>query len=70
MIRTANVLVLVGAGFLGLAIGCALYVVGDTFFPLTPARWLGPGVVLVAVLTWFLLPLTYRAGRTPRPGPT
>ncbi|MEZ5179434.1 MAG: DUF6328 family protein [Acidimicrobiales bacterium] len=68
MIHTANVLVLAGAVCLATAIGCALYVVGDTLYADSPARWLGPGVVVVAGLTWFALPLTYRSGQTPRPG--
>jgi hypothetical protein len=66
MIRMANALTLVGATCLGLAIGCAVYVVGDTAFPLTDARWIGPGLVVVAALTWFVLPLRFRAGRTPK----
>ncbi len=66
MIRTANGLVLVGAGCLALAIGCALYVVGDTLYDETSARWLGPAMVVVAGLTWFALPLTFRPGQTPK----
>lgn len=67
-IRTANALVLVGATCLAAAIGCALYVVGDTLYAETAARWLGPVASTVAVLTWFVLPLTFRSGRTPKAG--
>jgi hypothetical protein len=67
MIKTANGLALAGATCLGLAIGCALYVVGDAAFPATPARWIGPAMVAVAAVVWFVLPLRYRSGRTPRP---
>lgn len=67
MIRTGNRLGLAGASCLGLAIGCAVYVVGDAGFPDSPARWIGPVLVLVATLTWFVLPLRFRAGQTPKP---
>jgi uncharacterized membrane protein len=67
MIRTANRLVLIGAACLASAMGCALYVVGDTLYAETTARWMGPGVVVVAGLVWFVLPLTFHAGRTPKP---
>lgn len=67
LIRVANRLLVGGAVCLGLAIGCAVYLVGDAAFPLTPARWIGPGITLLAGLTWFVLPLTYRAGRSPKP---
>jgi hypothetical protein len=68
MIRTANTLTLAGSVCLGLAIGCAVYLVGDVGFPGSPARWIGVGITVLAVLTWFVLPLGYRADRTPRPG--
>ncbi len=64
MIRMANRLTLAGAACIGLAIGCALYVVGDASFPATGARWIGPAIVVVAGLTWFVLPLRYERGRT------
>jgi uncharacterized RDD family membrane protein YckC len=67
MLRTGNVMALAGATCLGLAIGCAVYVVGDLGFPDTPARWIGPSLVLVAALAWFILPLTFRPGQTPTP---
>lgn len=67
MIRTANVLALTGSAALGLAIGCTVYLVGDAAFPATPARWIGPAVVVLAALTWFVLPLRYRSDQTPRP---
>ncbi len=67
MIKAANGLALAGSTCLGLAIGCAVYVVGDAGFPDTPARWIGPALVVVAAVTWFVLPLRYRADRTPRP---
>lgn len=65
MIRASNRLSLAGATCLGLAIGCVVYVVGDVGFPDSPTRWIGPGLVVVAALTWFLLPLGFRAGQTP-----
>lgn len=63
LVRTANHLAILGASALGLAIACSTYVVGDTAFPGTAARWLGPGVGMVAVLVWFVLPMAYRPGR-------
>lgn len=65
MIRTANGLALAGATCLGLAMGAALYVVGDAAFPDTPTRWIGPGVALLAAFTWFVVPLRFRGGQTP-----
>lgn len=67
MIRVANVFSVVGSTCLGLAIGCALYLVGDVGFPGSAARWIGPAVTVVAAFTWFVVPLGYRSGRTPRP---
>ena len=67
MIQTANRLALAGAALLGLAIGCALYVVGDAAFSETPARWIGPAVVLVAAVTWYVVPLSYSRDQTPSP---
>lgn len=67
-IRTANLLGLVGAACLGLAIGCAVYVVGDVAFPTTPMRWADPAVVVLAGLVWLALPLTYRSDQTDRSG--
>jgi uncharacterized membrane protein len=67
MIHTASRLVLIGAVCLASAMGCALYVVGDTLYAATPARWMGPGMVVVAGLVWFVLPLSFRPGQTPRP---
>ncbi|MCU1498987.1 MAG: hypothetical protein JWM47_2940 [Acidimicrobiales bacterium] len=69
MIRTANRLALIGAGCLGLAIGCAVYVVGDVAFPHTSLRLVGPATVVLTALVWFVLPLRYRAGQTDRNGP-
>ncbi|HEX2574878.1 MAG TPA: DUF6328 family protein [Aquihabitans sp.] len=68
MIQTANRLALIGAACLGLAIGCAVYVIGDAVFAQTQARWIGPGLVVLAVVTWVVLPMTFHAGRTPKPG--
>ncbi|HEU5150404.1 MAG TPA: DUF6328 family protein [Iamia sp.] len=68
MIRMANRLALAGATCIALAIGCAVYVVGDSAFSGSPARWIGPGLVLVAGVTWYLVPLRYREDQTPRPG--
>lgn len=65
LLHTATALALVGAGCLGVAVGCALYVVGDAAFPTTWARWIGPALVVVAGYTWFVLPRRYRA--EPRP---
>jgi len=62
MIRTVNRLTIAGMSMLGLAIGCALYVVGDVGFRLTSARWLGPALVVVAVVVWFVVPMRYRDG--------
>ncbi|QYG91477.1 hypothetical protein HC251_02845 [Iamia sp. SCSIO 61187] len=70
MIRTANRLAIAGAACLGLAIGCALYVVGDAAFSDTPARWIGPAVVLLAAVTWYLVPLSYSKDQTLSPGGT
>ncbi len=60
LIRMANVLSLAGAVCLGLAIGCAVYLIGDVAFPQSFARWIGPGVVLLAVFIWFVIPLGFR----------
>ena len=67
MIRTANRLALGGATCIALAIGCAIYVVGDSAFSDSPARWIGPGLVIVAGLTWYIVPLRYREDQTPTP---
>ncbi|HYI62871.1 MAG TPA: DUF6328 family protein [Acidimicrobiales bacterium] len=67
-IKTANLLALIGAACLALAIGCAVYVVGVVGFPDTPVRWIGPVLVVVAALTWFVLPLRFRPNQTPPPG--
>ena len=67
MIQTANRLALGGATCLALAIGCAIYVVGDSAFSDTPARWIGPVIVLVAGFTWYVVPLRYRRDQTPAP---
>lgn len=67
MLRMANWLALTGSGCLGLAIGCAVYVVGDVAFPETPARWIGPAVVVLAAIMWFAVPLRFRSGQTPKP---
>ncbi|HEV7722173.1 MAG TPA: DUF6328 family protein [Iamia sp.] len=67
MIMTANRLALGGAACLGLAIGCAIYVVGDSAFSDSPARWIGPAVVAIAGLTWYVVPLRYREDQTPLP---
>lgn len=65
LLHTATRLALVGSACLGLAIGCALYVVGDAAFPSTWARWIGPALVVVAGYTWFVLPRRYRAEPAP-----
>jgi hypothetical protein len=67
MIQTANRLALGGATCIALAIGCAVYVVGDAAFSDSPARWIGPATVVVAGLTWYLLPLRFREDQTPTP---
>ena len=67
MIRTANRLAIVGATCIALAIGCAVYVVGDSIFHDSPARWIGPALVLVAAVLWYLVPLRYRSDQTPAP---
>jgi urea transporter len=67
MIQMANRLALGGVTCLGLAIGCAVYVVGDAAFSDSPARWIGPAVVAVAGVTWYLIPLSYRRDQTPPP---
>jgi len=59
MIRTVNRLTIVGMSMLGVAIGCALYVVGDVGFRYTATRWLGPALILVAVVVWFVVPMRY-----------
>jgi hypothetical protein len=59
MIRTVNRLTIVGMSMLGVAIGCALYVVGDVGFRHTAARWLGPALIVVAVIVWFVVPMRY-----------
>ena len=60
LVRTANRLVLVGSTALGLAIGSATYVIGDSAFPDTHARALGPGLTALAALVWFVVPMRYR----------
>lgn len=74
LIRMANHLTIAGAVALGASIGCALYVVGDLAFPRTPLRWLGPAVVAVAGVLWFVVPLRYapphRAGAVDDGRPT
>lgn len=67
MIRTANRLALGGAACICLAIGCAIYVVGDAAFSDSPARWIGPAIVTIAAMTWYVLPLQFRGGQTPAP---
>ncbi len=67
MIRTANLLALAASVCLGLAIGCAVYLVGDVGFPGSPARWIGVAITLLAGITWFVLPFRFEADRTPRP---
>ena len=66
MIRTVNRLTIVGMSMLGVAIGCALYVVGDVGFRYTAARWLGPALIVVAVVVWFVVPMRYRRRRLRR----
>ncbi len=61
-----NRLTVAGVACLGLAIGCALYVVGDAGFTDTPARWLGPAMVVLAAITWVAVPMRYKAGQTRR----
>ena len=60
MIGTANHLAIAGATCMVLAIGCAIYVVGDAAFPDSAARWIGPALVGIAAVTWYLLPFLYR----------
>jgi hypothetical protein len=67
MIRMANRLALAGTACIGLAIGCATYVVGDAAFSDSPARWIGPVMVVVAAVTWYIVPLRYREDQTPAP---
>lgn len=67
MIRTANHLTVAGTVCLALAVGCAVYVVGDSAFADSPARWIGPVLVAVAFVTWYVVPLRYRRDQTPRP---
>jgi MFS family permease len=66
MIHMGNRLTVAGVACLGLAIGCALYVVGDAGFTDTPARWLGPAMVVLAAITWVAVPMRYKAGQTRR----
>lgn len=67
MIKMANRLALAGSTCMGLAIGCAIYVVGDSAFADSPARWIGPAMVLVAAVTWYVVPMQYRRDQTPKP---
>lgn len=67
MIQTANRLVVAGVSCIAVSTGCAIYVVGDAAFADWPARWIGPALVLVTAVTWFLVPLRYRADQTPSP---
>jgi len=67
MIQVANRLALAGSTCMCLAIGCAVYVVGDSAFTDTPARWIGPVTVLVAIVTWYVIPMRYRKDQTPEP---
>lgn len=66
LIHLANRLALSGAASLGLAIGCALYVVGDVAFPATPLRLMGPALVLLTIVVWFVLPLRFRSSEADR----
>jgi len=63
MVLTGNVIALAGLGALGLAIACATYVLGDSAFPDTQARLLGPGALLLALVVWFIVPLGFRRTR-------
>jgi hypothetical protein len=56
LVHTANTLVLLGATSLGLAIGAATYVIGDSAFPRTPARLIGPAIVVLAGIVWYGVP--------------
>jgi hypothetical protein len=67
MIRTANRLAIAGSTCMVLAIGCAVYVVGDSAFADSPARWIGPATVLVAAVTWYVVPMRYQEDQTPTP---
>lgn len=65
MIRTANHLALAGMVCLGLGLGAVVYVAGEAAFPGAWVRWIGPGVVLAAVVVWFLVPLRFQTRRPP-----
>lgn len=64
MIAMANRLTIIGVTCIGLAIGCAAYVVGDAAFAASPARWIGPALVVLAGATWFGLPALYERRST------
>lgn len=65
MIRTANNLALAGMVCLGLGLGAVVYVAGAAAFPGSWVRWIGPAVVVLAVVVWFLIPLRFDTRRPP-----
>jgi hypothetical protein len=65
MIRTANRLALAGMVCLGLGLGAVVYVAGEAAFPASWVRWVGPGIVAVAAVVWFVIPFGFRTRRPP-----
>ncbi len=59
MILQANRLAVGGAICVALGLGGALYVAGDAAFPGGNARWVGPAMVAIAAVVWFVLPFTF-----------
>ena len=66
MIRTANLMALLGMGSLALALGLAVYVVADLVYGGGNARLAAAVVSGAAALIWFVLPHFYRSDH-PKP---
>lgn len=62
VLRRANVLALVGTGFLAIAISAAVYTVTDVLYGTTASIGVGGGVALAAITLWYGLALRDRDG--------
>jgi hypothetical protein len=60
MLRTANRFAIAGTGMLSLAIGGAVFLVGDVLYGAGPAAFVAAAVSAVTGWLWFGLPLTRR----------
>ena len=61
MIRSANLLAIIGTGCLAFGLGAAMYVAGEAAFPGSAVRWIGVAIVVLAGLVWFVLPFRFRS---------